>query len=375
MKYRVRGVVRSSGKIFDKEAEAPSEEVLRERAEAKGITVVAIDLVASAPEETIELEPLEEPGQKRRVLQEPQAEIAAEPAHAPSPVLKLQPEPAPIPSAPPVAPSQGARTLGAVALLLGVVALITWWVPSVGALSVPVAVLGLLIGLFALVVAFVRRGRGVVMAFAGSVVCGLAMVGGLGHVEAIKSYIGEVKSRFAAPQQPLAETAEPIPAPSTASKPATAPKPAAVAKLGEAIRNGDVEIVVDEARVAQAQFVTQAGAPSALSEKPMLLLTWTVNNASKTKKFFYVSPSDSGALQVIDNFDNSYSGRRANYARRIKGSVFNKELYPGESVQDVVGFERLVDGVTHFDVIIPGQVIGQRLDIRLRVMATELTVE
>lgn len=64
--------------------------------------------------------------------------------------------------------------LGIIALVFGSLALLVGWIPFLGLLAIPVAVLGGLLALIGLVIALVKNGRGIILPLVGGAVCGLA---------------------------------------------------------------------------------------------------------------------------------------------------------------------------------------------------------
>ena len=65
-------------------------------------------------------------------------------------------------------------SLGIASLVLGILALLVSWVPFLGAITLPLSGLGLLLGLIGLIIALTRRGAGVGFPIAGMAVSALA---------------------------------------------------------------------------------------------------------------------------------------------------------------------------------------------------------
>jgi len=160
MRYRVRGVHRESGKVIDQVAEAPSVEVLRARADAKGVTVVAIDAVQE-PLAIVEA---------RRI--EPLQQAMPMPMQPP-----VQQQPNVIHVAPVVNVSQPKRgsSMGIASIVLGTLAFLICWIPMVGCIGLPLSALGLLLGVIGFVVAITRDGDSIGLAIAGGAISLVAL--------------------------------------------------------------------------------------------------------------------------------------------------------------------------------------------------------
>ncbi len=110
----------------------------------------------------------------------------------PQPIVLTQPSPPPVVSRPayrripranrkPVLDVRlkGAKStngLGVAALVLGILASLTCWIPFIGMLGIPLAVLGLLFGGIGFFIALVGRKSGVGMPISGGIVCIVALI-------------------------------------------------------------------------------------------------------------------------------------------------------------------------------------------------------
>ena len=66
--------------------------------------------------------------------------------------------------------------LGIAALVLGIIAVLTCWIPFVGILGIPLAVLGLLFGIIGFLIALIGRKSGVGMPISGCIVCIVSII-------------------------------------------------------------------------------------------------------------------------------------------------------------------------------------------------------
>ncbi len=67
-------------------------------------------------------------------------------------------------------------TLGIIATVVGVLALLIGWVPFLGLLAVPVAIVGLSLAFIGVVIALVKNFKGIGMPILGGVICGIAFI-------------------------------------------------------------------------------------------------------------------------------------------------------------------------------------------------------
>jgi len=70
---------------------------------------------------------------------------------------------------------KGTNGLGIAALVLGIIAALTCWIPFIGLLSMPLAILGLLFGIIGLLISLIGRKSGVGLPVSGSIVCVVAL--------------------------------------------------------------------------------------------------------------------------------------------------------------------------------------------------------
>jgi len=87
------------------------------------------------------------------------------------PAMPYQPPPLPAN----VATSKGTSGLGIAALVLGIIACLTAWIPLLGIVAVPIAVIGLVLGALGLVFSLVGRRSQIGMPVSGIIVCGVAI--------------------------------------------------------------------------------------------------------------------------------------------------------------------------------------------------------
>ncbi len=374
MKFSVTGVDKDTGESIEMTIDAANEAAAQEVANRKGIMVAKV------------------------------AALALRPAQPPAPVYAAPPPPTPLEQghyrgAPVVniaTPRRG-NSLGVASLVLGIVAFMICWIPLVNLLGVPLAALGLLLGLIGLLVAFTRGGASIGFPIAGSAVCGLAlfiaisMTGALmgGLKKASDNYIAESNKRNVTNQTAVAENVE-KPQPPAANSPASTPTPETVAETPKPqppvatkpgspqvewasaetpVKQGDVQVRVIAARVGLVPL------KDGQSKDSLLSVQLEITNLSETKKLDYRtwggrSISFGSRADLTDNFENKYKSINFGYSSTVKGAVILESVYPGKAIGDVLVFEEPIGKVEYLNLELPAEHFGGTGMLRIRIPAT-----
>ena len=106
-----------------------------------------------------------------------------------------------------------ALTMGIIAIVLGVMAMLVAWLPFLGLLAIPVAAIGLLLAFIGVILAAVRKFNGLAMPLLGGVICGIAVVISISSTGSTSLAITEVMeesstTRKAAQEKETAEEKE-----------------------------------------------------------------------------------------------------------------------------------------------------------------------
>ena len=260
-------------------------------------------------------------------------------------------------------------SLGIASLVLGTLALLVCWVPFLGAITLPLSGLGLLLGLVGLIVALTRRGAGVGFPIAGMAVCGLAFVIAFFMTSALTktfSSIGEsARKRQETNQKVVTTTSAPAPAtaaPATAaSLPGAAPAPVASkaeeewAPADKPVKQGDVQIQAVSVKVGKVRIRDRIRQEMATSKEPLLSVALRATNLSTTKKIDYhtwagrqFSISNDKA-NLTDNFGNHYKAVTFGFDPPV-GRTESASVYPGKPVDDVLVFEAPLENVEYLNL-------------------------
>lgn len=337
MRYRVRGVHRESGKVIDQVVQASSEASVRAKAEAKGVTIVAIDEV---PERSAIVE-------TRRV----------EPMIAPQPAVPLQSghaQGAPVIN---IVPPKRSSSLGLASVILGVLAFLICWIPAVGCISLPLSALGTLLALIGFIVALTRGGTSIGFPIAGGAVSALALAIGIVNFAAFRAAVQSLTGPPTLAQQ-VAGTGDVKQVPTYG--------------LDQPIGRGDLVLTVSQPTIKPLLLERGGGRDPLSMDQMRLHVNLKVENHSKTKRHAYSNVADDDETGMLDNFNNAYRAYDAGRMFKVSGGVMYEDLYPGKSATDVLAFEKPVDGVEWLMVRLPGSIVGQRDPIMVRFPADKI---
>ncbi len=380
MKFSISGADKDTGDTIEMTIEAPNEAAAQEAAHRKGILVSRVAPV---------------------VLHQPAAPPAPLPAPVYAPVEQGHYRGAPVIN---IAPPRRGSSLGVASLVLGVLAFLICWIPLVNLLGVPLAALGLLLGLIGLLVAFTRKGASIGYPIAGSAVCALALfiaismtgalVGGL--KKAGDQIIADSTKRNATNQTavaakepekvadqpatpadapPVAEpaAARPAPVPERPAKPSTPPVEWASAETP--VKQGDVQVQVKTVKVGQIATVETIGDGTGKSKDSLVSIELEITNLSDTKKLNYrtwggQAFSIGDSTKLTDNFDNGYKIVHFGFGTKIAGSVESESVYPGKAIKDVIAFEEPVAKSEYLNLELPAKQFGGTGMLRIRIPAS-----
>ena len=322
-------------------------------------------------------------------------EITIPPPSAVQPVLA--PRPLQAPPSPPqaqqtliqnnilVAVPKRSSGLGIAALVLGIIACVFCWMPIVGLLCVPGALLGLVLGVVGLIKALVSKKTSVGMPVAGVVVCVVALIV-VSIVSAATVAVGEAMS------QAMTETTLPTPqtaseAPALKTTPASAQKSAPAAAPVEtwtpasrSMKVGDITVSIVSVEVGKVPLLDMFG-DEGRSAEALLMITVSIRNNSETKKIEYQTwngrsfefGNDFAVLR--DENENLY--KRISFgSSKMKGAVKDvASLYPGDTATDILAYEAPVGAAKKLLLALPAKSVGGSGTIRYEIPASMIMKE
>jgi len=270
-----------------------------------------------------------------------------------------------------------AHSLGIGSMVLGVVALLFSFIPCIGAFSMPLSGLGLLLGITGGVVALCRSGRGIGFPIAGSAINGMAFVIALfwlGLASAThKAFIQPIKEENATNQR-IEEGNKSSGVQSASENPAP-PKneDAAWADARKLVRQGDVQVGISSVTIDQVQLL-DLGQPS-ISKDKLLVIRLRIGNVGQTRKIEYESWGDTSHLidhhfpSLKDNFNNNYRRITFGVFTRVKDQLSSESIRPGTSVEDVLVFEQPIDRINYLRLELPASAFGGKGKLRFQINA------
>jgi hypothetical protein len=281
------------------------------------------------------------------------AEQTRESPYQPPPVFV---EPAPSGAA--------AHSLGIASLVLGVLCVVLALIPCVGMIALPLAAVGLLLGIIGGGVALARKGRGIGFPIAGSATNLLALaVGGVWLLLSLSTaghLARENKTRQS--RVPIGESgSQPL------EKTPAQPEDEWVDASTGGVTQGDVLVVVKA--VEQTGYFRADG-----SQEGAIRVKLQVTNNSQTRKVDYhgwgVQYLAAAEIpRLTDNFGNTYKTIHFE-ADEAAGQVRSAAIYPGNSLNDYMTFEAPVKAAEYVHLELPAKNFGGTGQLRLKIPAT-----
>jgi hypothetical protein len=279
------------------------------------------------------------PGSPKAVLapgQRPAAETEEESLlEPPLPIARAAPNTHTVParaSAGPVQvtvqqPSRAARSLGITAMLLGVIAISSGWIPLVGAIGIPLGAFGLLLAMIGTIMATVRRGTGLGFSIGGGLICALAI-----FVAASITF-----SAAKATVAPVISVAD------AANKAAKAEQ-VGWDTAGLSAKDDTALVTITDVKIGKVKLETFDGSAREFKDSK-LLVSVSVTNTNAARKLELLgwgshdATSKEDSVKLLDERDNSYRKFTTSGVRTIVGQADAPSVGPGETVTDLLVFE------------------------------------
>ncbi|MCA9042352.1 MAG: DUF4190 domain-containing protein, partial [Planctomycetaceae bacterium] len=275
---------------------------------------------------------------------------------------------------------QASNSLGIAALVMGVIALITCWLPIV---SIPVGGIGLILSGIGFVMAITRKGSGIGYAIAGGTLNGIGIVvpimmlgffglfaDAIDRAQEAQRRVEERNSRAlttnedgetAGVDESDGEAAGSNETTDTTQQPNA--EPASPWENASEIYDGDlVSVEIIDAIIGKVEL-SNLGDDSA-SQDNLLQFTVEVMNKQEAKKMNFSgwkgeAFSGRNAATLEDEHGNTYKRINFGFGTKIKGQVENDSIYPQKSVTDVLVFEVPVDAAKELRLKLPASAYGE----------------
>ena len=282
---------------------------------------------------------------------------------------------------------RGASPLGIAALVLGILACLICWIPIIGLLSIPLSIIGLLLGFIGLIMATISKKTGFAFPVGGEIVCLLAIIIAISSTGSCVKAVSEATEKAERTNQFIvpAETPESAPSASAESKlsesgvasgeASTPPPDEQWTNAANAVQQGDIQVRVTDVSVGKVELERMFG-DMAQSQDELLIITVQVNNLSSAKKLDFRTwrggdfSVGRDVASLCDDNSNSYKRITFGASSVPVGGVSRESVYPGKSVTDVLVFEVPVDVAQWLHIELPAGNFGGEGMIRLEIPAS-----
>lgn len=260
--------------------------------------------------------------------------------------------------------------LGIGSLVVGILSFLLALIPCLGIFAVPVAAIGLLLGIAGAVVAFTRGGAGLGFPIAGGAVNLVAVIIAIAWFVGAR-YLATNAAQNAANQMAKQienmdmETQMPI---GTVEE----PNPNQVwTKAPEAIDMGDARVKVVSVKVSTVPL-QRIGGPKRNSNNEHLIVTLSIENRSPNRPLHYQSwgsfPMNNSAY--VRDSAGSLLNRVQFGGLKIDGQADSMPIIQaGSSIKDILVFSKPRQGFTHLRLGLPGQSIRGNGYLRFEIPA------
>ncbi|MDA0253752.1 MAG: hypothetical protein O3A18_02605 [Planctomycetota bacterium] len=261
--------------------------------------------------------------------------------------------------------------MGIVSLVVGVLALLFCWLPMMNRLGYAIGVLGVVLGVFGLVVASQRRGvslgfplGGVGLSMVG-LVLGFQMDNGFQKMKtAVKTALSDMDKSVAAGQPSGTQT---LPEQSAKDESREPKRWADATRI--VLTRGDVSMKVTGVQLGNT---TRLGINGKQEVGPYLLIGLRVNNRSSTKKVDFKGWSNGldflgPKCSLVDEHGNNYAQMRAAIGETWDGPIPRETIAPRGRMIDLLIFEPPVDAAQELRLEVPAAPLGLEGWYRFRI--------
>jgi hypothetical protein len=284
--------------------------------------------------------------------------------------------------------------LGTASLVLGILACLICWIPFLGMLAIPVAIIGIILAAIGFLLGIFRKSsKG--GAIAGGITCLLAIIISVSVTGKTAAVITESMAKSdktiqneqrgaVAPHQPVAPiNMSAVPAPQVPAP--VSPSRAPVVEWGtyEAEKyfvQGDMAVKIQSLTIGKTPLVSAIGRDKeGTSKDELLMISIMVKNQSEGKKVDYQSWAGerisfaSDFAKLSDNFDNTYKRVSFGGMNKPKGQLERESIYPGKEVSDVLVFEVPVEKASELKLELPAKNFGGDGFLRIKIPASVIS--
>jgi len=266
-----------------------------------------------------------------------------------------------------VTPSKSVSGLGIAALVLGIISCLMCWIPFLGLIIIPLALLGIVFGIIGAIVSLAGRRSSIGMPVAGCVVCVVALIVAIlstgRAAAAIDEAIKESEAMKNATNQEKTSSTPGGEDSSTEIPVAGKPPTEKWAPVSAAVKQGGAEVRILEVSLGQVAIKESFSGDTGQSKDELLAVKIEIKNLTTTKKLEYRSWAgadfsigrDYATLE--DTFDNVYKRITFGMDKPV-GRLSAVSVYPGKSVTDILVFEKPLNTVKALRLELPAKNVG-----------------
>ena len=272
-----------------------------------------------------------------------------------------------------------ANPLGIGALVLGIIACLTCWIPIIGLLAIPMAAIGVILAIIGFIMAIVSKRTGFSFPVSGGIICVLAIIIAISTtntavVAVDNAMTASQKKRNATKQTVVENDGTPIQTP-ISTTPTLVKEKIQWASASQAVQQGDLRLKIKSVEVKRPKV--QGTFDVKLANNNALVVEIELTNLSSGRKLNYKTWRDdsytSGVAKLKDNFDNIYKRVGYGYTVTPIGGVVSESIYPSKTLNDVLIFEEPVKTIKWLHLELPCSFFGGEGFFRLEIPASMIT--
>ena len=241
------------------------------------------------------------------------------------------------------------------AYILGGIGILVAWIPFVGILCIPAAILGIIFAIIGLV-RDKTRGRSIGLPIGASILCVADIV-----IFVVITSVTVAGIAANTPTQTILNN------PSYSDSPYLHIVTTQSTPIGTPLQAENAQVTVTAVTLGTVQLIGIDGTPETSTDNCIEILL-TINDTSSTKIITYstwrgdVLGQNPGSL--MDDAGNQYRQINFGIGVKIQGqSEDNPSIYPGKTLQDVLVFERPVSAAKTLKLSLPGDNVNWNQDL------------
>jgi len=270
-----------------------------------------------------------------------------------------------------------ASPMGIAALVLGILSCLTCWIPFIGLLSIPLSLIGLLIGVIGIIMAIVSKNTGFAFPIGGGIVCIVAIFVAVLSTEGCVKAASDVSERAQKTNVQSIVSSKPSVTTPYKFEPGPPQPTEQWISATNVIRQEHVQVRITSVNVRRVGVKDMFG-DLHLSKEAHLVIKIEIANLSMGKKIdfstwrggYFNFGFDKDFASLTDDNDNTY--RRINFGVSTVPvhSVDRESIYPREFIEDVLVYEVPVDAAKWLRIELPASNFNGDGTLRFQIPAS-----